>query len=131
MSLAQSKGLIVPNRNFTRTNYICYFSWFVFKNYGPIWLANKRSEMRSRGAGDEVTCTDLQRVISHWKRSFMEEFQILTAPIMAFTLQQISHMHLLFMWFLFCGKNEKEKISTLSALDEVWQMSYSMLTRHE
>ena len=68
---------------------------------------------------------------SYWKRSFMEEFQILTAPIMAFTLQQISHMHLLFMWFLFCSKNEKQKISTLSTMDELWQMSYSILIGHE
>ena len=59
--------------------------------------------------GDEVTCTDLQRVISHWKGPFMEELHILTAPIMAFALQLISHMHLLFMWFFICSKNEKQK----------------------
>jgi TFIIF-interacting CTD phosphatase-like protein len=94
-------------------------------------MAEKRWEMRYRGVGEEVTCTDLQRVISHWKRPFMEEFQILTAPIMAFALQQISHMHILFMWFLFCSKNEKQKISTLSAIDELWQMSYSTLIGHE
>jgi hypothetical protein len=40
------------------------------------------------------------------------------------------HMHLLFMWFLFCSKKEK-KISTLSEIDELWQMPCSSLTGHE
>jgi hypothetical protein len=67
---------------------------------------------------------------NHWCSSFLVRSNHLSrnhdrnhAPIMAFALQQISHMHILFMWFLFCSKNEKQKISTLSAIDELWQMS--------
>jgi hypothetical protein len=100
------------------------FLWFVLKNNDTIWLAYKRCEMWSRAP---IFNGSSHTENGHLWKNFIS-WLLLLWPF-------LYNKYLICIYFLcdfyFVVKIKNKKISTFSAIEELWQMSYSILTHHQ
>jgi hypothetical protein len=100
------------------------FLWFVLKYNDAISLAYKRCEMWSRAP---IFNGSSHSENGHLWKNFIS-WLLLLWPF-------LYNKYLICIYFLcdfcFVVKIKNKKISTFSAIDELWQMSYSILTHHQ